>query len=727
MSNMEKFIKYDAVSFDDVMLSPKYSEIKSRSEVDVKVKLSKNIEASLPIVPSNMKTIVSEEMIDIFYQKKSLVVMHRFCSFDEQLNIAERFYKKYGADVFNYLGFSIGVKEEDYKYVDELVELGVKIILIDVAHGDHSLCLDMIKYVAQKYPNVFLIAGNTATYEGTYRLFEAGADMVKVGIGGGCAAEGTRVLMANGTYKNIEDIKVGEKVINMNGKPVKVKNIFNNEIKNVMKLRNSIYYEDMFFTSNHEFYIGDLSSSLVDTVGYAKTLDKLTKSGQSKYKWKALKDINKASFLMPKNIDFNLPETFNIEIQKRCGGNGRWKDDIKYKKDVSLKPSYEVGYLFGTFLGDGHAFVNTNGSSKIGNVSWYFHKNETHIVKKVSKYLKKIFNKSPKITDNKNIKTIRFYYKPLADYLATFGKKDKKHLPENLLVNNKKYLQGLLDGLVDSNGYIEENGRVNLSNTSKQIIELFNITNYLLTGVFPNNQKTKITAGGLKNCNIDNVKQSYISRINTTGAKRLSKNYQVSKILEMSETDLELPTYDIEVDCDTHSFIANNAIVHNSICTTRMMTGNGIPTLSSLVDAKKAKDDFEKATDKKVFILSDGGAKNSGDVVKALCFADMVMTGNLLAGSDECPGDILLVNGETYKAYHGSSTHRGNRTEGVKATVKAKGPVKDIIQSIVEGVQSGCSYQGVNNLVDLKKSPEFVKITHAGMIESGSHDVIVKG
>lgn len=343
----------EALGFNDVMLRPKFSDIRSRSEVSLEVELTKGFKTSMPIIPSNMKTIISPEVIEYFYQQKAIVIMHRFCPFDEQISLAKSLQEKYGNDVFNYVGFSVGVKKEDYDNVDVLIKSGVKIILIDVAHGHHILCIEMTQYIAKRYPEVLLISGNTATYEGAMSLYDSGADIVKCNIGSG------------------------------------------------------------------------------------------------------------------------------------------------------------------------------------------------------------------------------------------------------------------------------------------------------------------------------------------------------------------------------------------SICTTRVMTGNGMPQISTLDETSQAKFDYNLSKDakeyngKKVFILSDGGAASPGDVAKGLCFADLVMTGNLVAGCDECPGDIMLVNGEKYKAYDGSSTHRGNYTEGVRATVKAKGPIENVIQSIKEGLQSACSYQGVRKVQNLQDDPQFVKISAAGLKESQAHDVFV--
>lgn len=161
-----------------------------------------------------------------------------------------------------------------------------------------------------------------------------------------------------------------------------------------------------------------------------------------------------------------------------------------------------------------------------------------------------------------------------------------------------------------------------------------------------------------------------------------------------------------------------------SICSTRIETGNGVPAITALESAYKAS--LNDDGTRKFKIIQDGGCKNAGDVAKSLCFADAVMCGQLLAGTSEAPGSIIEIDGHKYKEYNGSSTHKANRVEGVFGFVAFKGSVKPILQSIVEGVQSACSYQGCHNLEELKEDPEFIEITSAGMAESKPHLKIQK-
>lgn len=175
---------------------------------------------------------------------------------------------------------------------------------------------------------------------------------------------------------------------------------------------------------------------------------------------------------------------------------------------------------------------------------------------------------------------------------------------------------------------------------------------------------------------------------------------------------------------DAGANVIKVGIGNGSICSTRIQTGNGVPQLTALEDVFKASKD--KDGQRKFKIISDGGCSKSGDLVKALCFSDAVMLGNLLAGTDEAPGNLVEIDGIQYKEYAGSSTFKTTHVEGVAGVVKTKGPVELVIQKLLEGVRSGCSYQGVSNLEDLKEDPEFVSITNAGLKESHPHDIIRK-
>ena len=171
-----------------------------------------------------------------------------------------------------------------------------------------------------------------------------------------------------------------------------------------------------------------------------------------------------------------------------------------------------------------------------------------------------------------------------------------------------------------------------------------------------------------------------------------------------------------------------------SLCTTRVETGNGVPQLTALMDVFKVKQELlaldrvrvKSKTRTNYAFIADGGIKNAGDLVKSLCFADMAMTGNLFAGCEESPGNKIVIDGICHKEYVGSSTHKTNHIEGVAAFVPCKGSYKQVLTKLLEGLRSGCSYQGAHNLTELKDNPTFIRITNAGLKESHPHDIILK-
>lgn len=343
-------------TFDDVLLVPKYSKVSSRQNVDLSVSLGKGVQLGIPLVSANMKTVTETNMARTMIMLGGLAVLHRFCTPEQQIGFFKESVSNYvgEADAFNHVACSVGVQKEDMNLVDKIADVGCRIVCIDIAHGDHVACNSMTSWIATKYPRMLIIAGNVATKTGALRLYDSGAHVIKVGIGGG------------------------------------------------------------------------------------------------------------------------------------------------------------------------------------------------------------------------------------------------------------------------------------------------------------------------------------------------------------------------------------------SLCTTRIETGNGVPQLTALEDVYEASLPSATALDARSFhgisvqrkfkIIADGGIRRAGDIVKALCFSDAVMLGNLLAGTDETPGWVEQgTNGIRFKEYAGSSTHKTNHVEGVVAKIPYKGSVKPIIQKLLEGLRSGCSYQGAANLDELKEDPEFVSITNSGLKESHPH------
>ncbi len=169
-----------------------------------------------------------------------------------------------------------------------------------------------------------------------------------------------------------------------------------------------------------------------------------------------------------------------------------------------------------------------------------------------------------------------------------------------------------------------------------------------------------------------------------------------------------------------------------SMCSTRIRTGHGIPTLQSIMDCAKS--------DRDVYIIADGGIRNSGDAVKALAAgADMLMLGSILAGHDESPGDLVDSHGLTYqnkplginlfKKFRGMASReaqiqwRGKVSvvEGESTMVPYKGSLLNTLNDLLEGVRSGVSYSGAKTIRELRSKAKFVTVTSNGVIENRPH------
>ncbi|HBZ49771.1 MAG TPA: IMP dehydrogenase [Halieaceae bacterium] len=178
-----------------------------------------------------------------------------------------------------------------------------------------------------------------------------------------------------------------------------------------------------------------------------------------------------------------------------------------------------------------------------------------------------------------------------------------------------------------------------------------------------------------------------------------------------------------------------------SICTTRVVTGVGVPQISAIDNVVNALKDFD------IPVIADGGIRFSGDIAKAIAAgADAVMLGSMFAGTEEAPGEVELYQGRTYKSYRGMgslgamSRNQGSSDryfqdaskgaeklvpEGIEGRVPYKGPVSGIIHQLMGGVRSAMGYTGSLTIEDMRTKPKFVKVTSAGMSESHVHDVAI--
>jgi IMP dehydrogenase len=176
-----------------------------------------------------------------------------------------------------------------------------------------------------------------------------------------------------------------------------------------------------------------------------------------------------------------------------------------------------------------------------------------------------------------------------------------------------------------------------------------------------------------------------------------------------------------------------------SICTTRVVSGAGVPQITAIIEVSRAL----RGTG--IPLIADGGIKYSGDITKAMAAgADSVMIGSLFAGTDESPGETILYQGRTFKSYRGmgsigamsggsadryqqDSTTEGGKLvpEGIEGRVPYKGPLSDLVYQLVGGLRAGMGYTGCATIAELHEKARFLRVTVAGLRESHVHDVII--
>jgi len=186
------------LTFDDVLLIPHYSEISSRRTPNLTSQVTKKWKIEIPLITANMDTITESDMAIAMGRLGGLGIIHRFMDGDRQFQEVKKVRDTFLKEKINLpIAASIGVKEDGMKRADLLVDAGVDIVTIDIAHGDSIMMIETLEYVKKKYPKLEVIAGNVATGAAVKRLHDAGADAIKVGIGPGSMCT-TRIITGHG-------------------------------------------------------------------------------------------------------------------------------------------------------------------------------------------------------------------------------------------------------------------------------------------------------------------------------------------------------------------------------------------------------------------------------------------------------------------------------------------------------------------------------------------------
>jgi len=205
---MKQYSNKEHLSFDDILLVPQHSGIESRKDVSLATNLGNGIELGLPIIAAPMDTVCEWEMVEAMDNLGGMGILHRYMPLEEQLSMARM--SRAQKDHRN-VGGSVGARKAFIEDAMMLIEAGANLILVDVANGHNQNAVTAVELLRKEIPgDVHLMAGNVATWDGFARLGDAGADSIRVGIGGGSACT-TRVVSAHGVPTLASIINIREK------------------------------------------------------------------------------------------------------------------------------------------------------------------------------------------------------------------------------------------------------------------------------------------------------------------------------------------------------------------------------------------------------------------------------------------------------------------------------------------------------------------------------------
>lgn len=206
--------RHKGLTFDDVLIMPAKSDMRSRRDPSLTSQLTKKVKLEMPIISANMDTITEYDMALAMHQLGGLGILHRFITIEEQAAQARRL-KEAGV---RHISASVGVGDEFKARAKALIDVGVDIITIDIAHGHSVQMMETMKWLKDTYPQVEIIAGNMAMPDAAEDLIEAGADAIKVGIGPGSMCT-TRIITGCGVPQ-LTAIALCAEVAKAHGVPV---------------------------------------------------------------------------------------------------------------------------------------------------------------------------------------------------------------------------------------------------------------------------------------------------------------------------------------------------------------------------------------------------------------------------------------------------------------------------------------------------------------------------
>ena len=645
--------------FSDVLIKPNNSSIYSRKDVNLSRKFyfpaSRQYWEGVPLIASNMDTVGTYEVYKILSTFKIITCFHKFYKLEDLLEME--------LDK-EYFMISTGINDNDLERLKEICNnIDVKFICIDVANGYMDKLIDFCSALRDLYPDKILIAGNVVCENRTKELIKYGkVDIVKVGIGSGCFDSNTNILLSNGSYKKINDICEGDKIINKSGKSVNVlKKIYKGK-KKVIEVISNNYHNSTLVTPDHKYWLGNLNDLSDNTIKKTSISKLFNKNKQNKFNWVETNQINRKHYnLLPKSIEWDLEEKLYLDLSEFIQKNNKYDmnsiyiDNKKYNRYLLFDEKF--GLSIGNYL------YNIN---NIKNVRMYINNF------KISEIL------------NTNEIIIKNFFISL-----------ENKFPEKYFNKNIEFIKGLYKGILNLN----DDDYANSKHYYNRIKNLDNIFYFcvLSLGFNFNINKNKIIV--TKNSNLDIYSLGKIKKIN---------NFE----------DKLVDTYDLEIDSECHSFIANNSIVHNSACLTRTQTGIGVPQLSAIDECSS------QAHNLNSYIIGDGGITCSGDISKGFgAGADFIMIGGLFGGHDENPGEIIDINDKKFKIFYGMSSKTSmeknygkmdnyRSSEGRSCKIPYKGQLENTVNNLLGGIRSTCTYVGCENIVNMSEKCNFIKVNN---------------
>ncbi|HJQ23251.1 MAG TPA: IMP dehydrogenase [Blastocatellia bacterium] len=429
-------------------------------------------------------------------------------------------------------------------------------------------------------------------------------------------------------------------------------------------------------------------------------------------------------------------------------GYVRFIQPVKLNRFIALDA--ELMRLIGYYIAEGYNVGKANNRQ----ASFAFGAHERAYVEDVSRLVDTIFGYRGTAArpTKRHALEARVYNHAIARFFETLipaGARNKR-LPEFVLNQTGECLRQLLIGALRGDGCLKNPRRIAYKTASPhlahQIAEIF-----MRLGYLPSIQSYKSKRAGwatMYHVRISGAQCAHFAaefpELNLEYAGPVASKQDVfsdddyiyaSIISVAEETDQELDVFNLEV-AEDHTYVANRIAVHN--CTTRVVSGAGVPQITAIIETARA------ARGSGVPVIADGGIKYSGDVAKAIAAgADSVMIGSLFAGTNESPGEIILYQGRSFKAYRGmgslgamkegSKDRYGQASEaqgklvpeGIEGRVPHKGPLAALVHQLVGGLRAGMGYCGCQTIAEMHEHARFMRVTSAGLRESHVHDVII--